>query len=70
MSVWRIRPMTCDPLMTLQETADYLHMSRSWVYERIHSIPNFKVGGKRLFRKSEVDKWLEAFRKGSPLALL
>ena len=59
-----------DPLMTLQETADYLRMSRSWVQERTHTIPNFKVGGKRLFRKSDVDKWLEAYRKGSPLALL
>ena len=62
--------MIDDPLMTLQETADYLHMSRSWIHERIHTIPNFKVGNKRLFRRSEVDKWLEAYRKGTPLALL
>jgi excisionase family DNA binding protein len=59
-----------DPLMTLQETADYLKMSRSWVNQRTHTIPNFKVGSKRIFRQSEVDQWLEAFRKGSPLALL
>lgn len=62
--------MTDDPLMTLKETATYLRASESWMHEHKHSIPNFKIGGKRLFRKSEVDEWLEAYRKGVSLALL
>jgi excisionase family DNA binding protein len=62
--------MISDPLMTMNETADYMKMSRSWVAARLHTIPNFKLGNKRVFRRSEVDQWLEAFRKGSPLALL
>lgn len=59
-----------DRLMTIDECAKYLGMSRSWLYERAHSIPHFRLGNKRRFRKSDVDQWLEAYRKGSPLALL
>lgn len=59
-----------DPLMTVDELAEYLRTSRSWVYEWLHAIPSFKIGKKRLFRTSEVNAWLEAYRKGIPPALL
>lgn len=62
--------MMDDPLMTVQEVADYLHKSKTWVYDHLNTLPHFKVGRARLFRKSEIDKWLEAYRKGMPLALL
>ncbi|WP_412516788.1 helix-turn-helix domain-containing protein [Actinomadura madurae] len=56
--------------MDVDQTAEYIGMSRSWVYDRVNTIPNFKLGNKRRFRRREVDLWLEAYRNGSPLALL
>jgi len=48
-----------DRLMTTQEAADYFRMSR-WTFAR-HSklIPHKKLDGKVLFRKSDLDSYLE-----------
>lgn len=59
-----------EPYMTMDEAATYIRMSRSWLARRVHVVPNRKVGNKRLFKPSELDLFMEAYREGSPLALL
>ena len=50
-----------DPLMTLEEVAAYLRLSKDTVYRMAQAgkIPASKVGTQWRFRGSEVDAWLE-----------
>ncbi len=49
-----------DELFDVKGVSRYLHTSTQWVYKRtqMHEIPHYKVDGKLLFRKSEIDRWL------------
>jgi excisionase family DNA binding protein len=51
-----------DALFDVQGLAEYLHVSKQWVYERTHlrEIPHIKVQGLLRFRKREIDKWLNS----------
>jgi excisionase family DNA binding protein len=52
------------------QAARYLGKSPRWVQYQLtrpNPPPSFKVGKSRLFRKSELDAWLEQFRAGSNL---
>ncbi len=46
-------------IFTVPELAEYIHMSRKWIYERTcrNEIPHYKIGGSVRFRKSQIDKW-------------
>ena len=50
-----------DSLMTLEEVASYLRLSKDTVYRMAQSgkIPACKVGGQWRFRRDEVEQWLE-----------
>jgi len=50
-----------DTLMTLDEVAAYLRLSKDTVYRMAQSgrIPASKVGTQWRFRQSDVDAWLE-----------
>lgn len=51
-----------SPLLTIDEVADYLGVSRPQVYRlRVnHGLPSVQFGRKlRRFRKDEVDRWLD-----------
>jgi excisionase family DNA binding protein len=50
--------------MTLDEAAKYLRMSRSLLYKKtmLKQIVFFKNGGKILFKKSELDQWMDSFK--------
>jgi len=50
-----------NELMTVEETAKYLKVSKSFVYEKIHKkeIPFHKVGKFPRFRKSHIDIWIK-----------
>lgn len=50
-----------DSLMTLDEVAAYLRLSKDTIYRMVQSgkIPASKVGTQWRFRQSEVDVWLE-----------
>jgi excisionase family DNA binding protein len=50
-----------DAILTPAQLAQYLHVARQWVYERVSrgEIPYFKAGGHLRFRKFEIDKWIE-----------
>ena len=57
-----------DTLMTLDEVAAYLRLSRDTVYRMVQKgkIPASKVGTQWRFRKIEVDQWLEANKNLEP----
>jgi excisionase family DNA binding protein len=53
-----------DDLLTTRELMDYLHISRTKVWEMVNKkgLPAFKLGGDYRYRRAEVDAWLEKFR--------
>ena len=53
--------------MRSAEVAQYLGWSRKSVYRRVArmAMPHYKVDGVLLFRRDELDRWLEQFREES-----
>jgi excisionase family DNA binding protein len=53
-----------DTLFTVETLAEYLLVSKQWIYERVQfkEIPYIKVGKFLRFRKSEIDKWLDGHK--------
>ncbi len=53
-----------DVVFTVDSLAQYLAVSKQWVYERVHlnEIPFSKMGKLLRFQKSEIDKWLTSIR--------
>jgi excisionase family DNA binding protein len=50
------------PLLTVSEVANELHVGRSTLYRHMrskHPIRYIKLGGKTLFRKRDVDMFIE-----------
>jgi PTS system nitrogen regulatory IIA component len=54
-------PMTDERWMTVQEVADYLHVSTDLIYRLAQKgeIPASKVGGRWRFKKEKIDRWME-----------
>lgn len=50
-----------EPLLTVDELADYLKVSPGTVYNRVSKgeIPFVKIGAAVRFRRAEVDRWVE-----------
>lgn len=49
--------------MTLEETAEHLRVSSRWVKSRLHEIPHYKVGERRLlFDRREIDEYVKGAR--------
>jgi len=47
-------------IMSKRELSEYLRLSRATIDNLMKKdLPYFKVGGRVLFRKSAIDKWLE-----------
>jgi excisionase family DNA binding protein len=53
-----------DTLFNVQTLAEYLQVSKQWIYERVQfkEIPYIKVRKLLRFRKSQIDKWLDEFK--------
>lgn len=49
-------------IMTIREVADYLKLTEKTTYRLTAEgkIPGFKVGGSWRFKRSEIDKWIDA----------
>jgi excisionase family DNA binding protein len=47
---------------TIKEVALLLHVSEIWVRRRMDSkeIPSYKFGRRRLFKKEEIEQWIES----------
>ena len=56
------RKATEDPILDPDQLASYLGVAKGWVYEQASqaSIPCFRAGKFLRFRKSAIDKWIEA----------
>ena len=50
-----------DRLLTLDDLAEYLSVSRRTIYRLLggNNLPAYRVGGQLRFRREDVDKWLE-----------
>ena len=48
--------------MKVKELMKFLDVSESWIMRRIKTkeIPSYKIGGKRRFKKEEIDQWIES----------
>lgn len=46
--------------MTIKELAEYASISTSYLYKSKSTIPHLRIGGKIMFEKTEIDKWLES----------
>ena len=51
-----------DRYMDLKEAAQYLPLSYRTIWGHRKEIPHFCYGNKIMFKKSELDRWMEAFR--------
>ena len=52
-----------SPLLSLEETASYLRMSKSWCYQNLKKFcPRVKIGGALKFRKEDLDQFIESQR--------
>jgi excisionase family DNA binding protein len=51
-----------DPIMTVAETAAYLAVAESWIYDNWRSagMPAVKLGRQLRFRRSALDAWLDS----------
>ena len=52
-------------IMTIREVADYLKLTEKTAYRLVAEgkIPGFKVGGSWRFRRSEIERWIDAQSK-------
>ena len=57
-----------DQLMTIDEVARYMRVSRFTIYRlaKNHFIPATKIGRQWRFQKEEIDRWVkdQSFRQG------
>lgn len=51
-----------DRYLTVKQLSDYTGMSVQWIYNNVRSLPHLNLNRKPLFRKSDIDSWLEQFR--------
>ncbi len=54
--------MSQDRYMTLREASRYLPLSERTIREHLKTIPHYRYGKKIIFRRSELDRWMETFR--------
>lgn len=48
-----------SPMLSVKETALYLNMSKSWVYQTLRKFcPARKIGGKVKFLKDDLDRFI------------
>lgn len=54
-----------DELLTLEELAQYLKISKPTLYKMVENdrIPALKIANQWRFKKEDIDRWLEQHRK-------
>ena len=55
-----------DRLFTKKQLSEYIGLSVSWVSNNKHRLPQYNIGDKPLYRKSEIDTWIESHRVLTP----
>ena len=52
-----------DRHLDMNEAEEYLSLSKRFIREHLNEIPHFRPGGRKIvFRKSELDRWMEGYR--------
>ena len=51
-----------DRMFDVKRLAEYIGMSPQWIYNNKYKLPHVNINSKPLFRKSEIDRWLESCR--------
>jgi excisionase family DNA binding protein len=54
-----------DGYLSKAEASEYLSLSVRTIEKRLSEMPHFKVGGKILFKKTELDDWMERYRESN-----
>ena len=52
-----------DRYLSLSDSVDYLCLAERTIRGLLDEIPHFRVGKKLLFKKSELDQWMERCRE-------
>ena len=54
-----------ENLISSEEASKYLDISLSTLYKwtKSKNIPIYKIGSRVLFKKSELEKWIERYKK-------
>ena len=55
-----------DCYLSKRSAAKYLDISVRSINQHLAEMPHFRKGGKILFRKSELDRWMDRFRERLP----
>lgn len=55
-----------DPLLTADEVAAFMRVTRSWVYAetRRNALPHLRLGRYVRYRRSAIEQWLEGAERG------
>ena len=51
-----------DRWFNVRQLSEYIGISAQWIYNNKNKLPHVNINSKPLFRKSEVDRWLESYR--------
>jgi hypothetical protein len=51
-----------DKWFNVTQLSEYVSMSPQWIYNNKSKLPHVNMNSKPLFKKSEIDLWLESFR--------
>ena len=49
-----------DKWFNVRQLSDYIGMSMQWIYNNKNKLPHSNINNKPLFRKSDIDRWLES----------
>jgi excisionase family DNA binding protein len=55
-----------DPLLTADEVASLMRVTRSWVYAetRRNDLPHLRLGRYVRYRRSAIEQWMEGVERG------
>ena len=59
-----------DRFLTLRDTSKYLSLCDKTIRSRLSEIPHYRYGRQLLFRKSELDQWMQQWRADNDSDLL
>ncbi|WP_414642261.1 helix-turn-helix domain-containing protein [Baekduia sp.] len=60
------RPHDSEPLLTADEVASFMRVTRSWVYAetRRDALPHVRLGRYVRYRRSAIERWLDESQRG------
>jgi excisionase family DNA binding protein len=56
--------------LTVKEVANLLNSSEIWIRKLIQNktIPSYKIAGKRLFKREEIEQWIDSQKEETRVA--